>query len=50
MKFIKTSLIDLYIIEFEPIQDKRGKFYRVFCKEESNKLETKKKSFRLITQ
>ena len=34
MKFIKTSLIDLYIIEFELIQDERGKFYRVFCKEE----------------
>ncbi len=34
MKFIKTTLIDLYVIEFEPIQDNRGIFYRVFCKDE----------------
>jgi len=42
MKFIKTSLIDLYIIEFEPIQDKRGKFYRVFCKEEFKQIGNEK--------
>lgn len=34
MKFTKTSLKDLYIIEYEPIQDERGKFYRIFCKDE----------------
>ncbi|MFX1328517.1 MAG: dTDP-4-dehydrorhamnose 3,5-epimerase [Promethearchaeota archaeon] len=39
MKFIKTSLKDLYIIEFEPIQDERGRFYRVFCKDEFKQID-----------
>lgn len=34
MKFIKANLKDLFIIQFEPFQDERGKFYRVFCKNE----------------
>ncbi|MCK4779888.1 MAG: dTDP-4-dehydrorhamnose 3,5-epimerase family protein, partial [Candidatus Lokiarchaeota archaeon] len=42
MKFIKTSLKDLYIIEFEPIQDERGIFYRVFCKDELKEISHQK--------
>jgi len=42
MKFIKTQIIDLYIIKVEPIQDERGKFYRVFCKNELNQINLNK--------
>lgn len=34
MKFIKTKLKDLYIIEPEPFEDDRGRFYRILCKNE----------------
>lgn len=34
MKFIKTKLKDLYIIEPEPFEDDRGRFYRMLCKNE----------------
>ncbi|MFX0000783.1 MAG: dTDP-4-dehydrorhamnose 3,5-epimerase [Candidatus Hodarchaeota archaeon] len=34
MKFLETKLKDLYIIKPEPFEDNRGKFYRVFCKDE----------------
>ncbi|NVM34371.1 MAG: dTDP-4-dehydrorhamnose 3,5-epimerase [Candidatus Lokiarchaeota archaeon] len=34
MKFNKTNLKDLFVIQFEPFQDERGHFYRVFCKNE----------------
>lgn len=34
MKFVETKLKDLFVIEPEPFQDDRGKFYRVFCKNE----------------
>jgi dTDP-4-dehydrorhamnose 3,5-epimerase len=34
MKFVKTEIEKLYIIEPEPIKDDRGIFYRVFCKKE----------------
>ncbi len=38
MKFIKANLKDLYIVQFESFQDERGKFYRVFCKNEMNEI------------
>lgn len=34
MKFLETSLKDAYIIEIEPIEDKRGLFARTWCKRE----------------
>jgi dTDP-4-dehydrorhamnose 3,5-epimerase len=34
MKFKETLIRDLWVIEPEPFYDNRGKFYRVFCKEE----------------
>jgi dTDP-4-dehydrorhamnose 3,5-epimerase len=34
MKFTKTKIRDLYIIEPEPFVDDRGMFSRIFCKEE----------------
>ncbi len=34
MKFKKTKLNDLYMIEPEPFQDERGKFFRIFCNKE----------------
>jgi len=37
-KFAETKLKGLYIVEPEPFQDGRGKFYRVFCKNEFKKI------------
>jgi dTDP-4-dehydrorhamnose 3,5-epimerase len=34
MKFIETGLKGAFVIEPEPIEDERGKFARVFCKNE----------------
>ena len=34
MRFLKTEIKDLYIIEPTPFIDNRGKFFRVFCKNE----------------
>ena len=34
MKFIKRKLKDLYIIQPEPFEDDRGRFYRILCKNE----------------
>ena len=34
MKFTKTKIKDLYLIEPEPFLDDRGMFVRVFCREE----------------
>lgn len=34
MKFTKTNIKDLYLIEPEPFLDERGMFARVFCREE----------------
>jgi dTDP-4-dehydrorhamnose 3,5-epimerase len=34
MNFKKTKLKDLVVINFEPYEDERGYFYRVFCKNE----------------
>lgn len=42
MKFHKTKLMGLYIIELEPFQDDRGEFYRVLCKNELNEIGHKK--------
>ena len=42
MKFHKTKLIGLYIIELEPFQDERGEFYRVLCKNELKEIGHKK--------
>ncbi len=38
MKFIETELSSAYIIELSPIEDERGKFARVFCKNEFSKI------------
>jgi dTDP-4-dehydrorhamnose 3,5-epimerase len=38
MKFIDTSIKGLYSIQFEPILDNRGKFYRIYCKNEFEKI------------
>ncbi len=38
MRFIKTKLQGLYIIEPESFVDDRGRFYRMFCKNELNKI------------
>jgi len=35
MKFIKTKVKGVYIIEPEPLRDKRGYFVRTFCKKET---------------
>ncbi|MHA1332186.1 MAG: dTDP-4-dehydrorhamnose 3,5-epimerase [Candidatus Hodarchaeales archaeon] len=37
MKFKKTSIEGCYLIELEPIQDKRGFFSRCFCQKEFKK-------------
>ncbi len=34
MKFLKTNIKDMYVIEPEPFQDERGSFSRVFCENE----------------
>lgn len=47
MKFLKTKIKDLYIIEPEPIQDNRGKFYRIFCEEELKEIGHTKKIVQL---
>ena len=39
MKFIETPIKDLYIIEPELNQDKRGRFYRIFCKKDFKTIE-----------
>ena len=36
MKFSKTKLNGLFVIELEPFQDERGKFFRVYCENELN--------------
>jgi dTDP-4-dehydrorhamnose 3,5-epimerase len=38
MKFIETGLEGAYIIEPSPIEDERGKFARVFCKNDFSKI------------
>ncbi|MFX1363487.1 MAG: dTDP-4-dehydrorhamnose 3,5-epimerase [Promethearchaeota archaeon] len=42
MKIKETNLDGLYIIKLEPIQDERGRFQRIFCKDELNKIILKK--------
>jgi dTDP-4-dehydrorhamnose 3,5-epimerase len=34
MRFIQTNIKGLYVIHPEPIEDKRGKFYRLYCQNE----------------
>lgn len=34
MKLNKTTLVDVYLIEFAPKEDERGSFTRVFCQNE----------------
>jgi dTDP-4-dehydrorhamnose 3,5-epimerase len=34
MKFSETPLKGIYIVDLEPLMDRRGSFYRVFCKKE----------------
>lgn len=38
MKFIKTQLKNLYVIEPEPFEDERGLFFRVYCVNELKKI------------
>jgi len=38
MKFTKTSIKNLYIIEPEPFEDQRGMFSRIYCKNELEKI------------
>jgi dTDP-4-dehydrorhamnose 3,5-epimerase len=38
MKFTKTGLEGAYIIQINPFIDDRGKFFRVFCKEDFKKI------------
>ena len=38
MKFIETGLSGAYVVEPSPIEDERGKFARVFCKNEFLKI------------
>lgn len=38
MKFKKTKLEDLFIIELEIFEDKRGNFYRIYCENELKKI------------
>lgn len=38
MKFIKLNLNGAFIIEPEPVKDKRGCFSRLFCKDELNNI------------
>lgn len=38
MKFIETGLQGAYTIELAPLEDERGKFARVFCKNEFSKI------------
>jgi len=38
MKFIETGINGLYCIQLEPILDDRGKFYRIFCINEFEKI------------
>lgn len=42
VKFIETSIENLYIIELEPFQDDRGMFCRLFCMDELKKIGFKK--------
>ena len=34
MKFLKTALEGLYVIQPEPYEDSRGNFYRIYCQRE----------------
>ncbi len=43
MKFIETDIKDLFIIEPEPFEDGRGKFYRIFCLNELKEISHTKK-------
>lgn len=43
MKFIETDIKDLFIIEPEPFEDDRGKFYRIFCLNELKEIGHTKK-------
>ncbi len=38
MKFFKTKIKDVYVIEPEPFRDHRGMFARVFCKNDIKKI------------
>ena len=38
MKFIKTKLKGLFVIEPEPFEDNRGNFYRFYCENELKKI------------
>lgn len=42
MKFKETDLNGQYIIDLESIQDERGEFQRIFCRDEFNKINHKK--------
>ena len=42
MEFIETGINGLYCIQLEPILDHRGKFYRIFCKNEFEKITLQK--------
>lgn len=43
MKFNKTEINDIYVIEPEPFIDHRGKFYRVYCENELKQIGHRKK-------
>ena len=43
MKFHKTNIKDMYVIEPEPFQDERGLFSRVFCENEFKEIGLTKK-------
>ncbi len=43
MKFIKTNIKDMYIIEPKPFQDERGSFSRVFCENELKEISLTKR-------
>ncbi len=43
MKFVKTKLNGLIIIEPEPFLDERGKFYRIYCENELKEIGHRKK-------
>lgn len=42
MKFKEANLSGIYIIDLESIQDERGKFQRIFCRDEFKKIIHKK--------
>ena len=42
MRYKETEIKGLIVIEVEPFQDHRGKFYRVYCKNELKKIEYNK--------